>query len=96
MSASRVANRLNILRRHMSAVALNENVIFPKPVTKCAKVLPVERWGYSMQINVSHDEKIINIVTDSMSHTEKRLVFLEHKKMLRDEYPHYIITEKHN
>lgn len=96
MSASRVANRLNILRRHMSAVALNENVLFPKPATKCAEVLPVVRWGYSMQIDVSHDEKIVNIVTNSMSHMEKRLVFLEHKKKLRDEYPHYIITEKHN
>tara|TARA_B110000483_G_scaffold188051_1_gene222894 strand:- start:1845 stop:2015 length:171 start_codon:yes stop_codon:yes gene_type:complete len=52
-------------------------------------------WGYSMQIDVSHDEKIINIETDSMSHDEKRVIFLQHKKMLREEYPNYMITEKH-
>lgn len=90
----RIANRINVLRRHISALALDEKVLFPKLVGS-VEVSPTTSWGYSMQIDVRHDENIINIETDSMSQDEKRIIFLQHKKMLREEYPNYIITEKH-
>lgn len=90
----RIANRINVLRRHISALALDEKVLFPKLV-RSVEVSPTTSWGYSIQIDVSHDENIINIETDSMSQDEKRIIFLQHKKMLREEYPNYIITEKH-
>ena len=90
----RIANLVNVLRRHMSALALDEKLLFPRLV-RSVEVSPTTSWGYSMQIDVSHDEKIINIETDSMSHDEKRVIFLQHKKMLREEYPNYFITEKH-
>jgi len=46
-------------------------------------------------MNVRHDEKIIDFVTESLSPNDKMEVYLRQKKMMRDMYPHYIITERH-
>jgi hypothetical protein len=53
-------------------------------------------WGYTIQMNVRHDEKIIDFVTESLSPNDKMEVYLRQKKMMRDMYPSYIITERHN
>ena len=88
---ARATQRLGVMRRHLSAIALNEKVLFPKP-----EELPTTFWGYTIQMNVRHDEKIIDFVTESLSPNDKMEVYLRQKKMMRDMYPSYIITERHN
>ena len=51
--------------------------------------------GYTIRMDVRHDEKIIDFVTESMCPEEKRLIYLPHKKMMREMYPEYMIVEKH-
>ena len=40
----RIANRVNVLRRHMSALALDEKLLFPRLV-RCVEVSPTTSWG---------------------------------------------------
>ena len=46
-------------------------------------------------MNVNHDEKVIDFVTEALSFDDKMAVYLHQKKMMRDLYPMYIITERH-
>jgi hypothetical protein len=94
MSVARAAVRVGVLRRHLNAVALREELLFPKCEVYVEEV-PTTFWGYTIQMNVRHDEKIIDFVTESLSQNDKMEVYLRQKKMMRDMYPHYIITEKH-
>ena len=41
--------------------------------------------GYTIQMDVRHDEKIIDFITEAMCPNEK----------MRDMYPEYMITERH-
>jgi hypothetical protein len=88
-------SRVGMIRRHLSALALNESVLFPT-----AKVYldaaPAQYWGYTIQMDVRHDEKIIDFVTESLTPNDKMEVYIRQKKMMRDLYPSYIITERHN
>lgn len=94
MSVARATQRLGMMRRHLSALALNEKVLFSKPEVYVEEV-PTTFWGYTIQMNVRHDEKIIDFVTESLSQNDKMEVYLRQKRMMRDMYPHYIITERH-
>lgn len=94
MSVARATQRLGVTRRHLSALALNEKVLFSKPEVYVEEV-PTTFWGYTIQMNVRHDEKIIDFVTESLSQNDKMEVYLRQKRMMRDMYPHYIITERH-
>ena len=94
MSVARATQRLGVMRHHLSALALNEKILFPKPEVYVEEV-PTTFWGYTIQINVRHDEKIIDFVTESLSQNDKMEVYLRQKKMMRDLYPMYIITERH-
>ena len=93
---TRTASRLNVMRRHINAVALNENILFPTPMAH-SDLEEHERLNssYSIQVHVRHDEKLIDFVTEFMSPSEKRNVYLRQKRMMREMYPHYLITEKH-
>jgi|TARA_R110000851_G_scaffold99135_2_gene214081 hypothetical protein len=51
--------------------------------------------GYTIQMDVRHDEKIIDFITEAMCPNEKRNVYLRQKRMMRDMYPEYMITERH-
>ena len=73
-----------------STLALNEKVLFPM-----VEEVPTQYWGYTIQMNVRHDEQIIDFSTESLSQNDKNEVFLRQKKMMRDLYPSYIITERH-
>lgn len=73
-----------------STLALNEKVLFPM-----VEEVPTQYWGYTIQMNVRHDEQIIDFATESLSQNDKMEVFLRQKKMMRDLYPSYIITERH-
>jgi hypothetical protein len=57
--------------------------------------VPTQYWGYTIQMDVRHDEQIIDFATESLSQNDKMEVFLRQKKMMRDLYPSYIITERH-
>lgn len=46
-------------------------------------------------MDVKHDEKVIDFVTEALSFEDKMEVYLRQKKMMRVLYPMYIITEKH-
>jgi hypothetical protein len=94
MSVARATQRLGVMRRHLSAIALNEKILLPKPEVYVEEV-PTTFWGYTIQMNVRHDEKIIDFVTESLSQNDKMEVYLRQKRMMRDMYPHYIITERH-
>ena len=91
---ARATQRLGVMRRHLSALALNEKILFPKPEVYVEE-LPTVFWGYTIQMNVRHDEKIIDFVTESLSPNDKMEVYLRQKKLMRDMYPSYIITERH-
>jgi predicted SPOUT superfamily RNA methylase MTH1 len=79
MSAARVTSRISTIQRHLNAVA----------------VVPLQYWGYTMQMNVSHDDKVIDFVTESMTVNDKMEVFHRQRRMMRELYPEYIITETH-
>ena len=91
---SRTASRLNVMRRHLNALALNESVLFPTPQVELEEHVTMNS-SYSIQVHVRHDEKLIDFVTEFMSTSEKRNVYLRQKRMMREMYPHYLITEKH-
>ena len=91
MSAITIArSRLAVLGRHLHTLTLNENILFPT-----AKISPTMVSGYTIQMDVRHDEKIIDFVTEAMCPNEKSNVYLRQKRMMRDMYPEYMITERH-
>jgi len=95
MSAITVARaRLAVLGRHLHTLTLNENILFPT-----AKIYiempPIMVSGYTIQMDVRHDEKIVDFVTEAMCPNEKSNVYLRQKRMMRDMYPEYMITERH-
>jgi hypothetical protein len=60
-----------------------------------ALTVPTQNWGYTIQMDVHHTDKIINFVTESMSVDDKMEVFQRQKMLMREMYPEYIITERH-
>ena len=91
MSAITIArSRLAVLGRHMHTMTLMENVLFP-----VANISPTIVSGYMIQMDVRHDEKIIDFVTEAMCPKEKSNVYLRQKRMMREMYPEYMITERH-
>ena len=95
MSVITVARtRLAVLGRHLHTLTLNENILFPT-----AKIYlempPTMVSGDTIQMDVRHDEKIIDFVTEAMCPNEKSNVYLRQKRMMRDMYPEYMITERH-
>jgi hypothetical protein len=81
--------RMAMLGRHIQTMP-----IFPV-VKACVDVHPTMISGYTIRMDVRHDEKIIDFVTEAMCSEEKRLVYLPQKKMMREMYPEYMIVEKH-
>lgn len=91
MSAISVARaRIGMISRHIQTMAIKENVLFPD-----AKVYPTVFSGYTIQVDVRHEEKTINFVTEAMCPNEKKNVYLRQKRMMRELYPEYLITERH-
>ena len=60
------------------------------------KVAQVEVSWYAIRVDVHHDDRIIDFFTEDMCPSEKTDVYLKQKRMMREMYPEYIITEKHN
>ena len=95
MSAITVARtRLAVLGRHIQSMALNENILFPT-AKMYVEMSPTMVSGYTIQMDVKHDEKIIDFVTEAMCPNEKSNVYLRQKRMMREMYPEYMITERH-
>ena len=91
MSAISVARaRIGMISRHIQTMAIKENVLFPD-----VNVYPTVISGYTIQVDVRHEEKTINFVTEAMCPNEKRNVNLRQKRMMRELYPEYLITERH-
>ena len=92
MSAITVARtRLAVLGRQVHhTLSLNENVLF-----MTAKMPPNVVSGYSIQIDVRHNEKSIDFVTEAMCPNEKRNIYLRQKRFMREMYPEYMFTERH-
>ena len=91
MSAISVARaRIGMIGRHIQTMAIKENVLFPD-----VKVYPIVISGYTIQVDVRHEEKTINFVTEAMCPNEKKNVYLRQKRMMRELYPEYLITERH-
>jgi hypothetical protein len=95
MSVITVArSRLAVLGRHLHTLSLGENILFP--IEKMyVEMPPTMVSGYTIQMDVRHDEKIIDFITEAMCPNEKRNVYLRQKRMMRDMYPEYMITERH-
>ena len=84
---------INVARARLAVfgtLTLRENLLFP---TAKAYVQVVS--GYTIQMDVRHDEKIIDFVTEAMCPNEKRNVYLPQKRIMREMYPEYMITERH-
>jgi len=95
MSAITVARaRLAVLGRHIQTMTLNENILFPT-AKMYVDVHETMVSGYTIQMDVRHDEKIVDFVTEAMCPNEKSNVYLRQKRMMRDMYPEYMITERH-
>ena len=95
MSAITVARaRLAVLGRHIQTMTLNENILFPT-AKAYVEMSPTMVSGYMIQMDVRHDEKIIDFVTEAMCPNEKSNVYLRQKRMMREMYPEYMITERH-
>mgnify|MGYP006872148570 CR=1 FL=1 len=91
MSAISVARaRIGMISRHIQTMAIKENVLFPD-----VKVYPTVISGYTIQVDVRHEEKTINFITEAMCPNEKKNVYLRQKRMMRELYPEYLITERH-
>lgn len=91
MSAISVARaRIGMISRHIQTMAIKENVLFPD-----VNVYPTVISGYTIQVDVRHEEKTINFVTEAMCPNEKKNVYLRQKRMMRELYPEYLITERH-
>jgi len=88
MSVAR--SRLAVLGRHIQTMALREDILFPS-----MKAYPNMISGYTIQVDVRHDEKIVNFVTEAMCPNEKRKIYLPQKRIMREMYPEYMITERH-
>jgi len=82
--------RIGMIGRHIQTMAIKENVLFPD-----VKVYPTVISGYTIQVDVRHEEKTINFVTEAMCPNEKKNVYLRQKRMMRELYPEYLITERH-
>ena len=96
MSAITIARtRLAVLGRHIQTMALNENILFHSAKAYLG-VHETMVSGYTIQVDVRHDEKVIDFVTEAMCPNEKRNVYLRQKRMMRELYPEYLITERHN
>ncbi len=91
MSAISVARaRIGMIGRHIQTMAIKENVLFPS-----VDIHPTVISGYTIQVDVRHEEKTINFVTEAMCPNEKKNVYLRQKRMMREMYPEYLITERH-
>ena len=91
MSAISVARaRIGMIGRHIQTMAIKENVLFPD-----VNVYPTVISGYTIQVDVRHEEKTINFITEAMCPNEKKNVYLRQKRMMRELYPEYLITERH-
>ena len=86
--------RLAVLGRHIHTMVINENILFPS-VKMYVDLSPTMISGYTIQMDVRHDEKIIRFVTEAMCPNEKKNVYLRQKRMIREMYPEYMITERH-
>jgi hypothetical protein len=75
-------------------MTLNENVLFPT-ARAYVEIYPTMVSGYTIQMNVRHNEKIIDFVTEAMCPNEKRNIYLPQKRIIREMYPEYMITERH-
>lgn len=79
------------MQGHMApALVLDERLLFPN-----LEEVPTTNAGYKIHMDVRHDEKVVDFVTESLSPNDKMEVYLRQKKMMRDLYPMYIITERH-
>ena len=87
-------SRIGMLSRHIQTMALSENILFPTAKV-CLDVHESLVSGYTIQVDVRHDEKVIDFVTEAMCPNEKRNVYLRQKRMMRELYPEYLITERH-
>jgi len=72
------------------ALVLDERFLFPN-----LEETPTTNSNYKIHVDVRHDEKVIDFVTEALSFEDKMEVYLRQKKMMRDLYPMYIITERH-
>jgi|TARA_B110000240_G_scaffold36944_1_gene40651 hypothetical protein len=87
-------SRMAVFGRHIQTMTLSENILFPT-TRAYIDVSPNVIEGYTIQVDVRHDEKIIDFVTEAMCPNEKRNVYLRQKRMMREMYPEYMITERH-
>ena len=88
---STALRRVRIMQGHTAPVlVLDERLLFPN-----LEEAPTTNSNYKIHMDVRHDEKVIDFVTEALSFEDKMEVYLRQKKMMRDLYPMYIITERH-
>lgn len=90
---STAIRRMGMLHSQLTtapALVLDERILFLN-----LEETPTTNSNYKIHVDVRHDEKIIDFVTEAMCPNEKSNVYLRQKRMMRDMYPEYMITERH-
>ncbi len=92
-----ISRRLNTIREHIAPlstlVVQKKHKILEMPLL--ADAFPEHERGFRLELNVDHDQKRIQFVTEYMSNYEKLTIYLKQKNNLRKIYPDYYILEKH-
>ena len=90
---STAIRRMGMLHSQLTtapALVLDERILFLN-----LEETPTTNSNYKIHVDVRHDEKIIDFVTEALSFDDKMEVYFRQKKMMRDLYPMYMITERH-
>jgi len=90
-------------RRWYSALRLNEDLL----TTEGERAFRNETWqllgdlhpersrGFRIELEVHHELKKIDFLTESMLNREKLTIYIKHKNRLKNIFPEYMLVERH-
>ena len=56
---------------------------------------PERNRGFRIELEVHHEQKKIDLFTESMSNYEKHIIYAKHRNRLRNAFPEYVFVERH-
>jgi len=101
-----IIRRISTLHKHVrrySAVTLREDLLLPEGVRRSRDetwniledLHPERTRGFRVELEVNHDQKKIDLLTEHLSNYEKLTIYMKHRNIVRKMYPEYIIFERH-
>ena len=91
------------LGRRYYAVKLKEDLLLPESERMhrdemwqvIGDLHPERNRGFRIELEVHHEQKKIDLFTESMSNYEKHIIYAKHKNRLRNAFPEYVFVERH-